>query len=153
MNFAHGAETVTNEIVTTLLHSISPFADVDDEYDHFLFPEYAMIQALLEKYWDASYIHYGEDAPDFPLCYDYAILCAGKVREACIRERMKSRIAFGTLRYTRTTIDPKTGEHDRHAICFVPVNNYQVKYFEPQLADVRWMDQPEELLSLDNFDI
>lgn len=144
--FAASAEVVEQADINALLNSIAPDAYVDDEYDHFLCPDYSQIRALVAKYWDASYISYGADAPDFPLCYDFAELCAAKVREAAIRERLEYRIAFGTVRHTRT-------DGQRHAICFVVLANCQIKYFEPQDAGVRWMDEPQLLKSLDNFDI
>lgn len=137
---------ISRDDLNAVLNSIAPLCDIDDEYDHFLQPEYAEIKSIVEKYWDSSYICYGIDAPDFPLCYDFAELCAAKMREASIRERLKYRLAFGTLRYTRNN-------DQRHAICFVVTADCQIKYFEPQYADVRWMDQPVDMKSLDAFTI
>lgn len=143
-NFALDSEVVTQDDVNALLLSLAPDAVVDDEYEHFLAPGYDQIKNLVAKYWDSSWINYGFLSQDFPLCYDFAELCAAAVRTGAIKENLKYRIAFGTLRYSMNS-------GDRHAICFVVLSNCQVKYFEPQNAEVRWMDTPRDLKSLDCF--
>ena len=133
---------VDTDFVTKSIKAISPNCIVDDEYSHFLcFSEISLIN-FVEKYHDNSYITYGADAPDFPLCYDFAQLCEADIRKGAIKEGLKERPAFGVLRYTR---------HDcRHAINFAVLMTGKIKYFEPQSQN-QFMDIPEDLVSLDNF--
>ena len=143
-HYAEGAVPTDSAGLRAVLYSISPDTALDAEYDHFLLLDYAKCQDLVAKYWDSSYIDYGIDAPDFPLCYDFAELCAAKVREAAVRENFQYRPAFGTVRYTRT-------DGKRHAICFVVTAELQVKYFEPQTGEPRWMDTPQLIQSIENL--
>ncbi len=153
-DFAKDAEVVTQADLNAILYSIAPDSTVDDEYEHFLQPSEEAIKALIAKHWDNSWIHYGSIAPGMPLCYDYAYLCAAKVREICIKEGIM-RMAFGVLRYTKTTYKIIDGEkvYDRHAICFVVLNNCHILYFEPQPTAYPWMDSPQLPQSVDNLDI
>ena len=123
--YAEGAVPTANIGLRSILNSIAPNARADIEYSNFLLLDYDKIKDLVAKYWDSAYIDYGIDAPDFPLCYDFAELCAAKVREAAIRESFQYRPAFGVVRHTRT-------DGKRHAICFVVTSVLQIKYFEPQ---------------------
>ncbi len=144
--FADTAEVVSREDLNALLFSLAPNSAVDDEYDRFLQMGEEQIKALVERYWDASGLCYGINAPDFPLCYDFAELCAAAVRLGAIKEGLTSRPAFGVLRYTMTS-------GKRHAICFAVTSTCQVKYFEPQIVATRWTDAPVDVKTLDAYDI
>ncbi len=159
--FAVNSEVVTQEDLNAILYSIAPDSYVDDEYAHFLQPDYGHMQAFLSKHWDNSFFVYGSIKKDWPLCLDIACICASDMRKACLREGMPYRLAFGVVRYTMNAKEPELDEFDkptgntihlRHAMNFVVTSNCQIKYYEPQ-GKTRWMDQPTDMKSLDNFDI
>lgn len=150
-DFLSGSEIATQEDVSTILTSIAPQSKVDDEYDHFMLLTYEGVKSLVADCWDSSWIVYGSDSPDFPLCYDFAAACEMAVRTAAIKKNFKMRPAFGVLRYTMNAMNDD-GQNIRHAICFVVTSNCQIKYFEPQIVETgRWMDTPRDMKSLDNF--
>lgn len=144
--YAAGSLLLTQEELTCALRTVAPNAVVDDEYEHFLALDEDQLVALVQKAWDPNQITYGSNAPDCPLCYDFAEFAAAAVRLYAIQQGLKSRPAFGTLRYTLS-------DGSRHAICWAYLSSGKMKYFEPQPTDFPWMDHPEDLKSLDTLEI
>lgn len=104
------------------------------------------IRALVFEAHDRTYISYGFDSPDFPLCADFASCCASDVLKASIKIRLAVRPLFGVVYYTK-----KNG--DRHAINFTVVteggDKFSVLFFEPQ-SDT-WMASPKDCNSIDEY--
>lgn len=114
--------------------------------------DYARVQLLTESAirkmvfdnHDRSYIVYGSLSPDFPLCADFANICAADVLRGAVKAGLAVRPFFGVLIYTKT-------DGSRHAINFAVTADKRVIFFEPQ-AD-KWMDRPEDCLTMDEFRI
>ena len=145
-DFAEGAVPIARVDLGSVIRGTAPEAEIDDEFDHFLLLAEDQLRRLVWKYHENSYISYGADAPDFPLCYDFAELCSADVRKGAIKEGLKYRPAFGVLRYTK-----KNGS--RHAICFGVVVGAKLKFFEPQPVEFPWSDAPADIATMDAFDI
>jgi len=117
------------------LKSIAPKAKICADYEHLAMPDYDKMRDLSGKYWDSTWINYGFDSVDFPLCKDFARLWSAKMLEAAIRENLPMRLACGQATYTRN-------DGQRHDIGFVVTAAGQIKYIEPQGGG--WMDIPED---------
>lgn len=103
-------------------------------------------RALVYSGYDSTYIVYGELATDFPLCADYADICANDVKREAIKRGLSVRPYFGVLYYTMNATDTK-GRNKRHAINFAICEDGRVLFFEPQGS--KWLDRPYDLKSYD----
>lgn len=143
MGYNAGAEIVPLHVLNDVLLARAPeLRRLPDGYARVQLLAECDIKRLVFDAHDRSYIVYGELSADFPLCMDFAAICAGDVLRQSIRSGLAVRPAFGTLAYTR-----KQGP--RHAINWAVTADRRVLFLEPQ-AD-QWLDQPKDATTLDEF--
>jgi len=152
MSYNDGAEIVPSGVFQNLLRADPRAANAKtpDNYARFQLLTEAGYHALFFENYDRSYIQYGADSPDFPLCADFAEVCHGDVLKGAIKAGFAIRPGCGALYYTKNAIDPKTGEHERHAIEYAAcAGTHKIIYREPQ--DDAWMSEPDDCLTMDEF--
>jgi len=114
------------------------------DFDHSLALTEKNLKALVFKYHDNSYISYGSNSKDFPLCMDFAELAAADVRKGAILQSLEERPCFGVAELTKQN-------GSRHAINFAFTAEGKMLFYEPQ--DGKWFPEtgPDYLASLDTM--
>lgn len=148
MSYNEGAEIVPIDVLSDFITKVAPGADLPANYERVQLLQRAALHSLVFDAHDRTYITYGADSPDFPLCEDFADVCYGDVKRAAIRDGLAVRPAFGLLEYTMNAKDVD-GQNLRHAINWAVYADGSMEFFEPQLD--KWMDQPDDCKSMDLF--
>lgn len=148
MTYNEGAEIVPISVLDEHLGSVEPDAETPDNYARVQLLTRDAMHAMVFDAHDRTYISYGSDSPDFPLCEDFADVCRGDVKRLAIKCGLAVRPAFGLLEYTMNAKDAD-GQNLRHAINWAAYADGTVEFFEPQTD--KWMDRPEDCKSMDVF--
>lgn len=145
MSYNDGAQIVPISESQKLLRALAPNADIsdlNDSYDRMQRLTERAARYLVSAAWDPSAFKYGEDSPDFPLCYDFVTACLGDILKFAAGIGMAVRPEVFGLNYTRT-------DGKRHAIiCFVLADRAPI-FVDPQSCF--WSDQPDFCRSMDRF--
>lgn len=142
MTYDEGAVVVPVSVLSTRIVALAPDADTDFPYDRVQLLTRAATHTLVLWTHDRSYISYGADSSDFPLCEDFADVCGGDIKRGAVRARLAVRPCFGRLDYTR-----KGGL--RHAINWASYADGTAEFYEPQTD--AWMPMPDQCQSMDLF--
>lgn len=124
-------------------------ADLIEGYDRVQLLTERDYLALVDEGHDRSYIKYGELSKDFPLCMDFADICANDVKRLAIKKGLAVRPCMGTVEYTMNERKPHSRFLKRHAINFCVTVDKRILWLEPQSG--LWLPEPDKLLTLDAF--
>lgn len=141
MSYNESARIVPMDLAAVYLPSTAHKPSRGDYERVQLLTEEAYKKLVFEGY-DSSHIVYGSLSKDFPLCLDFANICAGDVLRESIKAGLAVRPFFGVLVYTKTA-------GGRHAINYAVTIDGKILYFEPQTDT--WLDRPKDLDTYDDF--
>lgn len=141
MSYNDGAVIVPTSVASAVFDQAAERPN-DSDYARVQLLTESAYQKLVFDHHDRTYIVYGELSKDFPLCMDFANICAADVLRGAVKAGLAVRPCFGVLVYTK-----KAGV--RHAINYAVTSDKRVLYFEPQ-TDI-WIDEPEDFKTADEF--
>ena len=143
MTINEGSEIVPLDVLCGLLDPQGD-ADVPDDYNRVQLLTEMAYRDLVFNWYDKSYLDYGSLSKDFPLCMDFAKICASDVLRGSVKLGLAVRPAFGILSYTKTS-------KSRHAINWAVTVDRRISFYEPQKNE--WLAQPKECKTMDRFQL